>query len=105
MHLGGAFMLDDLQDVWQSIHPDTDILVTHTPAYGYQDVVVHRQRHVGCPHLRRKIEAIIPKVSICGHIHESYGYSWSEDEATLFINASTNNQRYRPIQPPIVFDL
>ncbi|KAI7864370.1 Metallo-dependent phosphatase-like protein [Spinellus fusiger] len=101
-HLAGAFMQDNLQAEWEAIPLDTNILVTHTPPLGYQDVI-RGGRHVGCPYLREKIDVIKPHVSIFGHIHEGYGYCFSDN--TLFINAATNSIRYRPVQPPIVFDL
>ncbi|KAI8367472.1 Metallo-dependent phosphatase-like protein [Radiomyces spectabilis] len=103
IHLGGAFMPRNLQPYWEKIPSDTQVLVTHTPPYGYQDRIIRGNRHVGCPHLRAKIDQIRPKVSIFGHIHESHGVAFSEH--TLFVNASACNARYRANQPPIVFDL
>ncbi|KAL0085999.1 Metallo-dependent phosphatase-like protein [Phycomyces blakesleeanus] len=103
-HLWGAFMLDSLKAVWESIPLDTDILVTHTPPLGYQDIT-SRGRNVGCPDLRNEIDTIKPLVSVFGHIHEAYGYSHSPEKESLFINACTSSVRYRPIQLPIVFDL
>ena len=46
---------------------------------------------------------IKPKYHVFGHIHEGYGTS--TNGATTFINASTCNYQYRPLQLPIVFDL
>ncbi|KAI9018678.1 Metallo-dependent phosphatase-like protein [Phycomyces nitens] len=103
-HLWGAFMLDDLKALWESIPLDTNILVTHTPPQGYQDITL-RGRSVGCPHLRTKIDIIRPRVSVFGHIHEAYGYSYSPENDTLFVNACTSNVRYRPVQLPIIFDI
>ncbi|KAI8891097.1 Metallo-dependent phosphatase [Backusella circina FSU 941] len=104
MHLGGAFMLDDLEEIWSTIPNDIDILITHTPARKYQDLIT-RGRHVGCPHLARRIqEDIQPKVSVCGHIHEANGYCF-DDNDILYINASISDHRYRPRQQPITFDL
>lgn len=103
IHLGGAFMLDDMSAIWDDI-PPVDILVTHTPPYGYGDKIV-RGRHVGCQYLRDRIDQVIqPKVSVCGHIHEAHGYTFDQD-GRLFINASLCDHRYRGNQLPITFDL
>lgn len=127
IHLGGAFMLDDMSTVWEDV-PPVDILVTHTPPYGYGDKIV-RGRHVGCQYLRDRIDQVIqPKVctsanksltsyihnntllsirhqvSVCGHIHEAHGYAFNQD-GRLFINASLCDHRYRGNQLPITFDL
>ncbi|KAI8340622.1 Metallo-dependent phosphatase-like protein [Chlamydoabsidia padenii] len=103
MHLGGAFMpTGSLERYWQDIPESIDILVTHTPPRGYLDQT-RSGLHVGCPSLTNKIQAIQPKVSIFGHIHESNGYTIEND--ILYINACTSNHRYQPNQLPVVFDL
>ena len=50
------------------------VLVTHTPPYGYQDLVMGRF-HAGSMGLRKLINKCQPQVLICGHIHESDGMS------------------------------
>lgn len=53
------------------------------------------------------------RLFVCGHIHEAAGtLVVSPDSSgesivppTLFVNASTCNLRYRPVNPPIVVDL
>ena len=103
VHLGGAFMLDDMSCIWDDI-PPVDILVTHTPPYGYGDKIV-RGRHVGCQYLRDRIDQVIqPKVSVFGHIHEAHGHTFNE-EGRLFINACLCDHRYIGNQLPITFDL
>ncbi|KAI9278061.1 Metallo-dependent phosphatase-like protein [Sporodiniella umbellata] len=103
IHLGGAFMLEDMSRIWEDI-PAVDILVTHTPPYGYQDQIVRNNSHVGCRYLRDKIQQIKPRVSIFGHIHEGHGYTYGDD-GILYINASLNNHRYKPVNTPILFDI
>ncbi|KAI7856577.1 Metallo-dependent phosphatase-like protein [Circinella umbellata] len=104
-HIGGAFMLHDLKEIWEQIPEDIDILVTHTPPYGYNDRIARDGRHVGCPRLLEKVETIKPRVHLFGHIHEDHGWQWTKDESTLMINACTCDRRYRPSQHPVVFDL
>ena len=87
---------------WESIPQDTQILVTHTPPYGYHDRI-SRGAHVGCKALLHKIESIRPRVCIFGHIHEAHG--WSQENDTLMINACICDRRYRASQRPVIFDL
>lgn len=104
IHLGGAFMLTDMSEIWNNV-PRVDILVTHTPPFGFNDEVIRGKRHVGCHYLKEKIDnAIKPKVSICGHIHEAHGHTFDEN-GVLYINASLSDHRYRAINKPITFDL
>lgn len=120
VHLGGAFMprnlarkyglqrmsstiiMTMLVAYWENIPQDTEILVTHTPPYGYHDRT-SRGMHVGCKALLHKIEAIRPRVCIFGHIHESHG--WSQENGILMINACICDRRYRASQRPVIFDL
>jgi len=91
-----------ITDVWNTVPFDTDILVTHTPPYGIQDIT-RRGQNVGCEHLLKKIKEIKPKVCIFGHIHEAYGVH--EEDGTVYINACTSNSRYKATQLPVVLDL
>jgi Icc-related predicted phosphoesterase len=40
---------------------------------------------------------------VFGHIHEAYGLF--EQSGTTFINACICDERYQPVNAPIVFDL
>ena len=46
---------------------------------------------------------IKPLYHVFGHIHEGYGISY--DGTTKYFNASTCTFRYKPTNPPLVFDL
>lgn len=105
MHFGGAFMLTDMNHIWDGIDNSVDILVTHTPPLGYQDRIKYKDRAVGCHYLRHKIDTIIhPRVHVFGHIHEAHGYTVNE-QGQLFINACLCDHRYRGNQNPITFDI
>jgi Icc-related predicted phosphoesterase len=86
---------------WGLIPKDTDVLITHGPPWGMLDVV--GGEHVGCVDLMRSVLSIKPKAHLFGHIHEGYGQA--EKEGIIFVNASTCNGRYDPVNPPIVIDL
>lgn len=101
MFLSPSFWFKNEQ-VWEKIPADTDILITHGPPLGYGDLCEGGHR-AGCYDLLNIIQKKIrPKYHIFGHIHEDYGMT--TDGVTTFVNASTCDFRYRPIQPAIVFD-
>lgn len=87
---------------WEAIPAELDILVTHGPPFGRGDRCSPGHR-AGCEELLTAIKARKVSVNIFGHIHEAYGCS--ADEVTLFVNASTCTEGYRPSNAPIVFDL
>ncbi len=83
---------------WDQIPDDTDILVTHGPAFGILDKVMEGEK-VGCRDLLDRVKQIKPKIHAFGHIHEDYGIV--EKEGTQFINACNVNRNYRLVNPPI----
>ena len=87
---------------WDDIPLDTDVLITHGPPWEKLDVAPSHQR-VGCEELAKAVERVRPRAHIFGHIHHSYGIV--ERDGTVFVNASVCNERYEPLNAPIVFDL
>ena len=74
----GAFNLPRrgaaLQEKWDAIPADVDVLLTHTPPHGVLDYVPSAGGHVGCELLRSAVEARVrPRMHIFGHIHECGG--------------------------------
>ena len=90
---GFAFYLpsDDLAAKWRDIPSATDILVTHTPPHGILDLPSSGSPHLGCPHLRRELERIRPRVHAFGHVHASRGERHEND--TSFYNAAVVSGR------------
>ncbi|RMZ95345.1 metallophosphoesterase domain-containing 1 [Brachionus plicatilis] len=101
-----AFNLNRGEEIlkkWNKIPNECDVLITHGPPLGFGDII-NGGYHVGCCELLSTIrERVKPKYHIFGHIHEDPGV-WT-DEQTTFINASTCNLRYKPANPPIIFDI
>jgi Icc-related predicted phosphoesterase len=93
---------EDLKEKWFWIPSDTDILVTHGPAWGHLDVSLYGNINVGCEALRERIDVIKPKIHVFGHIHSGYGYKFHN--GTHFINASVLNEQYDYVNKPITFD-
>ena len=87
---------------WDLIPKDTDILITHGPAFGLFDLTESKVR-AGCEDLKMVIDLIRPRAHICGHIHEGFGMR--EVNGTIYINASVLNARYQLVNPPVEFEL
>lgn len=87
--------------------PECDILVSHGPPKGILDKVKNpAQRddpHVGDIHLLNRILEIKPKLVVSGHIHEAYGTTGKN--GIMFVNASTCNLQYKPVNKPILINL
>jgi predicted phosphodiesterase len=95
-------MGDELKEKWDNIPIDTDILITHGPAYGFVDKVIGRPENLGCELLAERIKTIKPKIHICGHIHSGRGIIFNDE--TLYINASVLDEKYFYTQKPFTID-
>ena len=92
-----------LQEHWEAIPTDTDVLITHSPPYGVQDNVPGSGNQ-GSPSLFMEVvERIKPLISCFGHIHEGYGMRIIEN--TKFINASNLDGDYQCINEPFVVEI
>lgn len=101
-----AFMGDELSldKYWQKIHNDTNVLITHGPAYGCNDHVkcsYGGDPHVGSQslHYRKKELEGTLKLHISGHIHEAYGISGA---SPINVCASVLNEHYELVNPPVI---
>lgn len=93
---------EELAEKWEQIPVNTDILITHGPAWGYVDKVIGRYENLGCELLSQRIKTIKPKIHLCGHIHSGYGHVF--DGTTHHINASVLNERYIYTNKPLTAD-
>ena len=93
----------ELSGKWEAIPDNTDILITHGPAFGTLDTVTGRPwDSLGCELLAERIERLRPKIHVCGHIHSGYGYDFKD--GTHFFNASVLDEQYEYTQKPMTFD-
>lgn len=92
----------DIRAKWSLIPDRVDVLITHGPPLGHGDTT-YDGRAVGCEDLLHRIQAIEPRYHLFGHIHEGYGIT--QAGRTIFVNASTCNLQYSPVNPPVVLDL
>ena len=64
---------NELENIYASILPDTDVIITHGPAYGRLDRVL-MGNHAGSMALAKRISELSNlKLHVTGHIHESRG--------------------------------
>lgn len=97
-----------LRERWGLIPSETDVLVTHCPAFGVLDQVHPKGQTdsgtgpLGCEELAARLQHLRPRLHIFGHIHDSYGCLWQGQ--TLAVNASICDEDYRPVHKPVVID-
>jgi len=87
---------------WDKIPTNTDILITHGPAYGILDLNDDPE-HCGDKALLETIKKIKPKIHACGHIHSGYGVL--NKHGVKFINASILDNGYNMVNEPIVVNV
>ena len=93
----------ELAGKWEAIPDNTDILITHGPAFGTLDTVAGRPwDNLGCELLAQRINQIRPKIHICGHIHSGRGYEFKN--GIHFFNAAVLDEQYEYTQKPMTFD-
>ena len=92
-------MGDQLKAKWDLIPMNTDILITHGPAWGYVDKVIGQTKNLGCELLADRIKVVKPKIHVCGHIHSGHGYVFDGD--THYINASVLDENYHYDNKPL----
>ena len=88
---------------WEGIPDDTDILLTHGPAFGILDTVDGRRYdNLGCELLVERLERLNVKIHNVGHIHTGYGYVRKGD--THHFNSAVLDERYNYAQRPMTID-
>jgi Icc-related predicted phosphoesterase len=93
----------DIDRIWRRIPDDTDVLITHGPPAGFRDWTKPGEESLGCQDLRNAVRRVKPKLHVFGHIHGGYGED--HDGTTHFVNASLLDERYQPVNQPIVVEL
>lgn len=91
-----AYTSDDylMKEFYDLIPDDTDILITHTPAYGILDR--NKNNHYcGSISLRRALTRVKPKHHFFGHIHEMGGKG-IDLTITKCYNCSIMDENYKP---------
>lgn len=102
---GWVFNVDrgyDIRQKWNMIPDDVNILITHGPPMGILDYSPYGKVHAGCEELAVAVKRIKPALHIFGHFHSQHGFVNRKN--TIYINASSCNEKYIPIHKPIVID-
>lgn len=98
----------EINEVWNGIPMDTDIVITHSPIYGYNDIAQNTNENVGCEELYHRLHEVKPHLHFAGHIHEGHGYKtipYKDEWGDIYtFNGSSCNLRYEAINKPITFD-
>jgi Icc-related predicted phosphoesterase len=105
-----AYMKDrgaEIKEHCDRIPTDTEILITHGPAYGIRDTVLHQhpaghiaEAFVGCQDLANRIKELTNlKAHFFGHIHEAYG------SHGIHYNVSICDEHYKPNNKPLEIEL
>ena len=92
----------ELEQKWNDIPIDTDILITHGPSWGRVDTVKGQGVPLGCELLKERLEVVVPKIHVCGHIHSGYGYVF--DGVTHYFNSSVLDEQYNLTQKPLTVE-
>ena len=108
--LGESLVLDALYRTLvcncQNLITSIRTLSMPPPFSGHGDLCHPHNQRAGCADLLSTIlERVKPLYHVCGHIHEGYGVTKMDGVETTFINASTCDFSYKPINPAVVFDL
>lgn len=96
----------ELEEKWNLIPEDADILVTHGPPAGVLDRTRRSIENLGCELLKKRVLEVGPKIHIFGHIHEGFGHRTLENnhsKNTHFFNASVLDEYYYLCNGPISF--
>jgi Icc-related predicted phosphoesterase len=91
-----------LNEKWNQILHNMDIVVTHGPAWGHLDTVVGQSINLGCELLAERLKVVKPKIHVCGHIHSGYGYKFHE--GTHYFNAAVLGEDYVFTQKPMTVE-
>jgi len=93
---------EKLAKIYDDIPDDTNILMTHTPAFGILDRTIEGI-NVGSMQLCNRIAKLHNlKYHISAHIHEAAGTK--NFNGITYINPSILDEKYRLINDPIIFE-
>jgi predicted phosphodiesterase len=98
----------EIRHHWDKIPDDTDVLITHGPAFGKLDVSGIGNEKVGCRDLYEAILRVRPRLHVFGHIHHSWGTTYEVHDCgskTTYINGAICNEAYRPINKPLIYEV
>lgn len=91
---------------YAAIPADTDILITHTPAYGILDLddsIDSEFIHYGSRELLERVIKIHPRAHLFGHIHRQHGIT--VQRGIIFSNGAIMNDDYSNFNTPNLIEI
>ena len=100
----------ELEEKWDMIPLDADVLITHSPPYGILDTITQKSKPQGCKKLYKKIMNDLKlRLHVFGHIHGSGSkiveIKQVDGTKISFINSAICTEAYKPTNKPVVFKL
>lgn len=96
---------EELKEIWKTIPNDVDILVTHSMPKNILDFTPHGDVNVGEVGLVKRIKQLKDlKLYIGGNLHY-HGGETKLVNGVLYVNAAVCDERYKPIQGPVVLNI
>ena len=86
---------------YENIPSDTDVLITHSPAYGILDF--DDNINYGSEELLAQLPSLNLKAHLFGHIHAQHGIL--RKNGTLFSNGAIMNGDYSSLQSPYIIEI
>ena len=98
---------NELLPTWSQIPSETDVVITHGPTKGHGGRTADGFEAGDAVLLSELINRVKPCLHVGGHIHEGAGvYPGGDTEnGIMFVNASSVDFHYRPVNRPIVVDI
>lgn len=90
---------------YNNIPNDTDVLITHSPAYGifdYDDGINYGINY-GSEELLQAVTSVNPRIHLFGHIHKQHGITTIG--TTIFSNGSIMNEHDSTLNHPNIIEL
>ena len=91
---------------YAQIPDDTDVLITHSPAYGILDLddsVDSEFIHYGAEEILERVMKIHPRAHLFGHIHRQHGVM--EKDGIIFSNGAVMNEDYSKLNIPNIIEI
>lgn len=91
---------------YKAIPDDTDIVITHAPAYGILDLDAgwpSEMVNYGSTELLERVRKIHPRAHLFGHIHRQHGIT--ERNGIIFSNGAIMNDDYSNFNTPNIIEI
>lgn len=91
---------------YTAIPKDTDVLITHSPAYGILDLddsIDGDFIHYGSEELLERLTGVHPRAHLFGHVHRQHGIT--EQYGIIFSNGAVMNDDFSKLNTPNITEL